>query len=127
MAVKAFTRTAMPIGEQVPTGVLVGFWDDLDAGDSGTPVPVCNMTDKAVTIELGTAGDSTITIQGSLEPTNPTVWHTLNDPQGNALTGIATSRIEQILENVYFIRPLLGGTTGANWVVRLIASTTARR
>lgn len=57
----------------------------------------------------GTFGTSTVAIEGSNDGTN---WATLNDAQGNALSGVNTAKIEQILESVRYKRVVVAAGTG---------------
>ena len=87
----------------------------LGQGDDGTPFYGAKYNDKSVEIS-GTFAAGTVAIQGSDRPLVTAVddWNVLNDPQGNALTGVAAAKIEQLLENTARIRPVVtggGGTT----------------
>lgn len=129
MAVVNYTKLIPAAGGEVPTGVVVYKWV-LNAGDTGTPVVAPHYPDKTVQVDngAGSYGDSTVTIQGTLEVSaSPTLWQTLNDPNGTALSAIAADKIEGILENVYQIRPSVSGTTGTNLEVYLMINTIARR
>ena len=97
-------------------------WVNLSAGDTAVPYVVASYSDKTVQF-VGTGG-SGITIQGSLDTDLATTdYETLNDPQGNALSGVTTDKIENILEHVYLLRPSpAAGVSGATvWL--LLAST----
>jgi hypothetical protein len=63
--------------------------------------------DKSVQV-AGTFGGATIVIQGSNDGTN---YHTLTDPQGNAVS-FTVAGIEAITENTRYIRPSLSGGDG---------------
>lgn len=103
-------------------------WPNLNATDTGLPYTVASYSDKTVQID-GTQLGSGITIEGSIDPTeldNPgggAGWDTLNDPQGNPLSGITQQKIEVCLEHVYLLRPnCAAGVTGATvWL--LLSST----
>lgn len=129
MAVVDYEKLIPATGGEVPSGVVVYRWV-LDAGDTGKPVVAPHYPDKTVQVDngAGSYGDSTVTIQGTLEVSeSPTLWQTLNDPSSTALSAIAADKIEGVLENVYQIRPSVSGTTGSNIEVYLMINTIARR
>ena len=82
-------------------------WNDADGGDTLTAVPSGYLTDLSVQISGTTV--TSVAIQGSNDNLE---YYDLNDPQGNALTGIGAEKIEQILERTVFIRPTV--TTGTD-------------
>lgn len=94
----------------VPGGHTIS-WGTMGNGDDGSWEYVGHLTDKCVHL-AGTLTD--VDIQGSLD--GGTTSAVLNDPQGNALAD-GTARIEQILENAPYIRPLV--TTGTGVTVKL--------
>ncbi len=98
-------------------------WESLTlAGDSGAPFACPNYTDKSIQV-FGTFGGATVTIQGSNVIDSPT-YATLNDPSGTSLA-ITSAGIKQVLENTYWIRPIVsGGDTTTDLDIYLLASTT---
>ena len=96
-----------------------------NAADSGQPFPSSTdfalggafFSDKSVQVyAFAAASSSNVIIQGSnmvdQVATPNYIWATLTDPQGNALAfdmagGTNPSRIEGVLENPYYIRPLV--------------------
>ena len=68
---------------------------------------------------FGTFGaGGSVQLEGSLQAT-PTVWHILNDPQGNALV-FTSGRIERVEENILHLRPFItagDGTTSLTVIV----------
>lgn len=107
-------------------------WTLLDGDDTGTPVKVCNISDKCVQI-YGTFGGSTVTIEGSndtrADPSDAdhanAQYATLNDLAGVAISKTATA-MSQILENPLWIRPKTAGGTGASITVVIIGNKNAR-
>ena len=89
-------------------GVLVAKWEGLGIGgsDVGSGFSCPNYPTKSVQV-LGTFGGATVTLQGSNIPDNPE-YATLNDAEGDALT-FASAGIKQMLENAYWIRPVVSG------------------
>ena len=97
-------------------------WVALNANDTGQPFVVGGFSDKTIQIDGATLG-SGITIQGSIDPSELTSpdggvvgagWDTVNDPQGNALAGITTEKVETVLEHIYLLRPnCAAGVTSA--------------
>lgn len=98
----------------------IWLWEALTPTDvDGSALDVSDLRDIGIQVigNFGTAGD--IFIQGSIDGTT---WAQLNDPQGNALSFTAAG-IQQVQENVRYIRPFRNAGTGALDVdVYLIAS-----
>lgn len=93
-------------------GVKLVKWEGLAGGDTGKPFAVAAYPDKTVQL-LGTFGGNML-IEGSMNSTvADAVYATLNDPQGNALSGISAAKIENVLEHVYLIRPSAGAGVSA--------------
>ena len=98
-------------------------WKTMTSGDVGRPVRLPYYSEKSVQIGAvgGNADDgSTTVLQGSndaaADPDNAnyasSVWFTLTDPQGSAISRAGTAKIEQVMENPLWIRPSnSGGTT----------------
>ena len=92
------------------------------SGDRST----CWYSDKSMTI-AGTFGGAIWTFQGSNDaPTTTTaniVWSTLNDQSDNALSGTAQIA-EQVVQNTYYVRPVLASSSmTASVQVRLLVTT----
>jgi hypothetical protein len=104
-----------PLGSP-PRGTVIVEWNLPASGDDGDWVELPQFPDKSVMV-TGTFGTTTVTIQGTNEAdkTNP---QTLNDPQGTALT-FTSARIEQILENPRFIRPIASAGNGTNFKITM--------
>lgn len=97
MATIAAAITALKtIGDR---GVRRVLWEEVGDDDDGAPVEMSGFADRSVQV-VGTFDGATIVIEGSNDGTN---YHTLNDPQGNALT-ITSAKTEQILEVTRWIR-----------------------
>ena len=93
-------------------GVKLVRWLDLAANDTGRPFVVAAYPDKTVQL-LGTFGGNVL-IEGSMDTSEAdAVYATLNDPQGNALSGISAAKVENILEHVYLLRPSAGAGVSA--------------
>jgi len=106
--------------------VVVIRWASLStsngSADSGQPFPATTdfgligtlFSDKSVHVRRPSGSDCQVVIQGSNQPdviaTTSITWATLTDPQGNGLqlpgSGVL-SVIEAILENTFYIRPLV--------------------
>src|SRR3990170_81484 len=79
-------------------GSKVVKWEGLAAPDTGQPYACVAYSDKSIQF-LGTFGGNVL-IEGTMDPDKTTaVYATLNDPQGNALSGISSARIENDLEH----------------------------
>jgi hypothetical protein len=105
MAVKPYTSSKV---DALGRDTVSIFWDDLrqSTSDTGTPIELAGFADRSVQLlgALGTGG--AVVLEGSNKKT-PTVdadWHTLNDPQGNALS-LNSLRTEQVLEFTRWVRP----------------------
>lgn len=129
MATKDYTRLSADTGHDMPSGVIVYEWVDLDSGDDGKPVIAPHYSDKTVQIIIGTAGDSSVMIEGTLDTdASPGDYLQLHSTNGAAdAIDESASAILGVLQNVYRIRPRVDGTTGANHIVRLMVTTMARR
>jgi len=95
----------------------VGTWGD----DTGRPIDVSAFPDKTVQMS-GTFG-AAVVIEGSNDVFGKSVWNTLVDPQGTAIS-MSSAGIEEVLENPYWIRPNAGAVTAV--VVRLVCSRSGR-
>ena len=102
MAVRSFEVIRTPWDA---SGVILVKWEGLTKAtdDTGEPFICPHFADKSVQLSgtLGAAG--ACTIEGSNMKDSPT-YATLSDPQGNTLV-LTTLKIEQVLENVYLVRP----------------------
>ena len=111
------------------------------AADTGQPFPSslqyalsgALFSDKSVHVYpfASTASDSTILIQGCnrMDVVDPAayIWATLSDAQGNALIFSADStvtgrppRLEQVLENVWVIRPIVTSVTNVAFATQTV-------
>lgn len=95
-------------------------WLALAANDTGQPFNVAAYSDKTVHL-VGTFGGNVL-IEGSLDP-DGVAYATLNDPQGNPLSGISAATVENILEHCYLLRPSAGAGVSAVDVWLLLSST----
>src|SRR3990167_9555589 len=77
-------------------------WNNVDGGDTCTEAPLGWMVDKSVQISGTTV--TSLAIQGSNDNVE---YYVLNDPQGNALSGISAEKIEQVLENTWYVKPVV--------------------
>lgn len=95
------------ISDNTVSRVMKVAWLGLDNTDTdGEKFACAKLSDKSIQV-FGTDFDSgTVTIQGSND--GGTTWATLTDPQANALT-FTTARLEAVLENTEYIRPVLSG------------------
>ena len=92
--------------------VSVTVWSGMAAGDTGQPIVLAQFADRTVQVE-DTFEGCTVTLQGSNDGTN---WHTLMDPQGNALSFTAPG-LEAVLELPFYVRPSVAGTPGSGSIV----------
>ena len=99
--------------------LLLVKWLALAAADTGRPFACGAYPDKTVQLS-GTFGGNCL-IEGTLDH-DAGAYATLNDPQGNALSGIAAAKIENVLEHCYLIRPSAGAGVVAVDVWMLLAT-----
>ena len=109
----------------VVTGAFIYAWQNVTAADTCAPARVPSMADKSIQAVFN-SGTPTWGVEGSNDPALAT-YQPLNDPQGNALTAIATAKIEQLLENVAAVRPATPGGTSPNVTFFLMGYAAARR
>lgn len=110
MAVIAFTHA------RVTGGIYRVIWPAMGIADTGTVFAIASEMEASVQVE-GTFGGATVALQGTLDGT---LYQTLNDPQGNALT-FTTASLEKVQESlVYSIRPSTSGGAGTSVNVTLL-------
>ncbi len=101
-------------------GVYKATWAGFTATGFGTPFDAPFLSDKSVQVYGTTGTGGVITIEGSNVGATG-VYTTLDDPQGAALSGLATgAKIETVLDNTLFIRPrctAAGSLTDLNVVI----------
>ena len=95
------------------SGVMkIVAWEGLKKGDRGIPYQCPNFSNESVQV-VGTFGIGSCRIEGSNIFESP-VFAILNDSHGNPLDFIS-EKIEQVLENSYWIRPnVIGGDETTN-------------
>jgi len=71
----------------------------------------------------GTFGGAALTIEGSLDADIAGTYAGLTDPQGTAIS-FAAAGIEALLENVYWVKPVLTGGTGSSITVTMLMGVT---
>lgn len=98
----------VPVRTDNPDGTHRHRWGTLTSTDTqGEAVSIPGAADRTVQINGADFDGATVIIEGSVEET-PTNFHTLTDPQGNAISKSSAS-LEAILENVTWVRPRLTG------------------
>ena len=86
------------------------LWETLTTtNDTGSNLEMPGSSDRSVQVIGSFGAGGTLVIQGSND--NGTTWHTLNDPQGNALS-FTTAKTEAVLELTRLIRPFISGGDG---------------
>ena len=108
MADVAPTRTPMTAFNERNCHVIA--WTPLtSANASGEAVEMGGFSDRSIQIS-GTFNGATVVLQGSNDGTN---YHTLTDPQGNAISFTSADRIEQIMELTRYVKPVSTGGGGS--------------
>jgi hypothetical protein len=91
-------------------------WSNLGAGDTGVPfLGLCAMADKTVQL-IGTLG--TFALQGTNAELSENIWVTVVNEAHTLIDETGGPRLETILHNPRYIRPLCGG--GASGVSVII-------
>ena len=113
MSTKDYTKDRPAAGNDLYTVVT---WAALAANDDGAPLKYGQLADRTVQV-AGTFDGATVVLEGSLDGSH---YHTLTDPQGNALSFTAAG-LEAVTEAVAFIRPrVTGGGAGVALDVLLL-------
>jgi hypothetical protein len=109
------------IGKDSMTTVLVTWTSLIAASDVGAAFELPEWADNCVQIVANTAGGATCVLEGS---NDGTVWGTLNNAQGSAISTAATLAPKQIVERPRYIRPNLSGTGGGtqDWTITLLVN-----
>jgi len=116
-------ESALDTAEQIGMQVWLYEWLAVANGDTGAPIETFNLVDMTVTIEGTFSTGGSCTMQGS---NDGSTWHSLTDPQANAITKTAAG-IEVIVEAPRYIRPSVTAGNGSTAIdVRLLARRGAR-
>lgn len=95
-------------------------WGGLLASDDGQPVAFGYSPERTIQV-FGNFDGATLRFEGSLETVAPSHWSTLTDPQGNPLE-IASDKIETVMENTAWVRPVVvGGGASTDLTVLLFS------
>lgn len=108
MTTISYTKSRPPAGNDHYTLVT---WPSLAAGDEGLPLEFAQLADRTVQV-AGDLDGATVQIMGSI---NSVDYHTLTDPQGNALA-FTLPGLEAVTELVAYVKPVIvggGGSTAA--------------
>jgi polygalacturonase len=76
--------------------------------DVGAAIEMGASADRSVQVTGTFGAGGSVTIEGSNDGTN---YHTLNDPQGNALA-VTSAKTEQVMELTRYIRPRITAGDG---------------
>jgi hypothetical protein len=83
---------------------MIVTWAGMTAGDVGDPIKFAQLPDRTVQVS-GLFDGATVVIEGSIDGSE---YHTLTDPQGNALS-FTSGGLEAITEVVGYLRPAVTG------------------
>lgn len=106
------------------SGFEIWAWRSINDGDTCTPAICGSFPDRTIYFLKGAGFGGNMLLEGSPEP-NGTVYVTLNDPQGNAISGISSDKAETVLETAYKVRPSPGAGVAAVDAI-LVLSTGGR-
>lgn len=111
-------ESALDTAEMIAAQVMLYQWLAVANGDTGASVELNNLVDLTVTIEGTFSTGGSCTIQGS---NDGSTWHSLTDPQGNAITKTAAG-IEVVTEAPRYIRPNVTAGDGSTAInISLVA------
>ena len=96
--------TVAPVTTYPERGVVSISWSGIASGSTCGIASLVRYPDKTVHF-TGTFGTGSVTLQGS--NTASAGYLALVDPQGNAITAATGGKIEAILENPYYIKPVV--------------------
>lgn len=88
---------------------IKAIWEAVDGVDTGAGVDMGGYPDRTVTA-TGDFGGGTVTIEGS---NDGTVWQTLSEPDGTALTFTANG-VAVIAESTQYVRQTMAGGAAAD-------------
>lgn len=91
------------------TWEAIGDADQGEGNPTGTWLEMPASSDRSIQVD-GTWGSATLVVQGSNDGVS---WHTLTDPQGNAISKTADF-IEMVTELTRYIRVSTSGGTGTD-------------
>lgn len=122
--------TIDPVGKWIAKGVHQIEWLGLTTSDDTVKAAsLPHLSDKTVQVLSNATGFNSVTVTfvGSNDETATGTFTALADPQGNALTFTA-NKLEQLLENPRWIKPIASGATGGgqSFTIRLISRADPR-
>ena len=89
-------------------------WTNVNAGDTCLPAQTGNYIEFTAQVHGGTAGSTEVTWEGTLDP-DDTGYAQLTDAlSGSALTQSGTAAIDEVLQNCYLVKPVIGAAGGAS-------------
>jgi len=106
------------VKERTQGSGYVVAWEGMDVSDTGEPFSQYQAADRSVQVQ-GTFDGTAVVIEGS-NSADASVWFTLTDPQGNALS-FSSAGGKAISEAVRHVRPRLSGGTSPDIDVYLFA------
>jgi len=108
-----------PIESRPQNGGYIVFTWTLTENDEAVPVELGQFPDRSVQVggDFGSGGQ--VVIEGSNNIAG-LGYAPFTDPQGNALSGVASARFEQLSEIAAFFRPRVAAGTGVTVIVSLL-------
>lgn len=118
--------TVNPTVRWLGNDAVLFTWVLTNVDNDGAPVGPgqVNFADRTVQV-FGTFGGATALIQGSNEPSAPSVWFTVDNPTGGDLSFTAAEG-KSLRELPVWTRPLLSGGAGSSVTVALTARRSRR-
>lgn len=130
LALPALAATVTPTQSMANNGYVTITWASLAKNDVGLAAPTGQWRAlKTVQINVTSAGEQSLSLQGSLDGTN---WFNLHGVQLDTgvyveLTTITTSQLVSIIEEPLYIRPIITNGAGATAVdITVIAGAATR-
>jgi hypothetical protein len=116
-------QTGTAIVQYIEKGVVSAQWD-FTASGTGNAIDTANFSERNVQITLGTAGTSTLIMEGSNAPTSGYVG--LSGPTGAAMS-YAVNGLDNITIGPRYIRPRAATVTASNTVEVVMVMRSGRR
>lgn len=91
-------------------------WANLTSGDDGQMLEMPGSADRSVQVVGSFGSGGNLRLEGSNDGLN---WNVLTDPQGNDIN-ITTSKIEQVMEVVRYMRPRVTAGTSVSLTVSIL-------
>ncbi len=95
--------------------ILIWKWASVTESDAPEAVVMPRWADLSI-MTVGTIGSpaTSVALTGTLNPADTGTFPSLRDTQGTVIAHILADSIDTVQENVYKVKPVLTGGTGAS-------------